>query len=90
MKNLANQRGQGMIEYLFLVALIAVGSVGILRVVGSNVSIQFANIAKALGSGDGNQLQAQSIDQKLYSKKDLSNFMTGAVNSGARDQNDAR
>lgn len=80
--SLKNSRGQGLIEYLILVALIAVGTMGIVRVVGANVSVQFANIAKALGSGDGQQLKAKSVDQSLYNKKDLGNFMSGAKTSG--------
>lgn len=84
MGKLLNRRGQGMIEYLIVVAVVAVGAIGIVRVVGANVSIQFTNVAKALGSGDGEAIKAENIDQKLYSKKDLSNFLTGAVNSSAR------
>ena len=83
-RSLKNQRGQGLIEYLILVAIVAVGAIGIVRVVGANVSIQFTNIAKALGSGDGNQLKGETIDAKMYSKKDLSNFLSGAVNTSAR------
>lgn len=84
MKQIRNRRGQGMIEYLILVAIVAVGAMGIVRVVGANVSIQFSNVAKALGSGDGEQIKAEGVDQKLYSKKDLSNFMGGAANTSAR------
>ena len=83
-----NQKGQGLIEYLILVAIIAVATIGIVRVVGANVAVQFANVAKALGSGDDNQLKAENIDAGMYSKKDLSNFLKGAaktnrLNSGA-------
>lgn len=86
MRSIRNRKGQGMIEYLILTAIIAVSAIGIVRVVGSNVSIQFANVAKALGSGtDGEQLKAEAISQDLYSKKDLSNFLGGAVNSSARE-----
>lgn len=70
--------GQSLIEYLILVAVIAVGTMGVVRVVGGNVSVQFANIAKALGSGDGQQLKAKTLDQSMYSKKDLTNFLNGA------------
>lgn len=89
-KRIRNRKGQGMIEYLILVAIVAVSAIGIVRVVGANVSIQFANVAKALGSGDGEQLKAEAIDQKLYSKKDLSNFLTGAANSSARKTDSGR
>lgn len=78
-KILKNRRGQGLIEYLVLVTLVAVGALGIVRVVGANVSVQFANVAKALGSGDGDQLQAEKIEANMYNKKDLSNFMKGSI-----------
>lgn len=85
MKHLKNRRGQGLIEYLILVALIAVGSIAIVRVVGKNVSVQFANVAKALGSGSGEEIKAEKIDQSMYSKRDMSNFLNGAINESARD-----
>lgn len=75
---LKNKKGQGLIEYLMIVALVAVSALGVVRVVGSNVSVQFANIAKALGSGDDRQLKAQQIDSQMYAKKDLSSFLNGA------------
>lgn len=78
-----NNKGQGLIEYLIIVAIVAVGTMGIVRVVGANVSVQFANIAKSLGSGDDHQIQAQKIDDSMYSKKDLSSFLRGSTaNSG--------
>lgn len=87
MKKLSlNRRGQGLIEYLIIVALVAVGALGIMRVVGANVSVQFANIAKALGSGDDHQLQAQKIEGRMYSKKDLSNFLKGATSGSGTGQ----
>lgn len=82
-KILKNRRGQGLIEYLVLVTLVAVGTIGIVRVVGANVSVQFANVAKALGSGDGDQLQAEKIEANMYNKKDLSNFMKGSIGNRA-------
>lgn len=85
---LTNRRGQGMIEYLILVAIVAVGAIGVVRVVGANVSIQFANVAKALGSGtESSPIQAEALSADLYSRKDLSNFLGGAINASARQSN---
>jgi Flp pilus assembly pilin Flp len=75
---LQSRSGQSLIEYLIIVAIVAVGTMSIVRVVGKNVSVQFANIAKALGSGDDSQLKAEAINAKMYKKKDLSNFLEGA------------
>lgn len=84
-KLIQNQRGQGLIEYLIIVALIAVSAIAVVRVVGANVSVQFANIAKALGSGDDYQIQAKKVEESLYSKKDLSNFMKGSGSGKGSD-----
>lgn len=87
---LMNQQGQGLIEYLIIVALVAVSALGVMRVVGANVSVQFANIAKALGSGDDQQLKAHQIEAGMYSKKDLSNFLKGASSSGGNARSSTR
>lgn len=84
-KKLKNQKGQSLIEYLIIVAIVAVGTISIVRVVGKNVSVQFANIAKALGSGDDNQLKAEKLDSKMYGKKDFSNFLEGANSGGSKN-----
>lgn len=81
-----NQKGQSLIEYLVLVCLIGVGSVAVVRVVGKNISVQFANVARSLG-GEGRTLKSEKVDQKLYSKKDFSDFMEGS-NSEKQNQND--
>lgn len=73
-----NQKAQGLVEYMILVALIAAGSIGVVRVVGYNVGIQYENINRALGAKSGNQLQAQSAEQSALNKKDLSDFLQGA------------
>lgn len=83
-RNLKNKRGQSLIEYLVIVAIVAVGTMSIVRVVGKNVSVQFANVAKALGSGDDNQLKAEKLDSKMYSKKDLGNFLDGATSGSSQ------
>lgn len=79
MKSIRNKKGQSLIEYLIIVAIVAVGTMSIIRVVGKNVSVQFANVAKALGSGDDRQLKAEKLNSKMYNKKDLSNFLDGAT-----------
>lgn len=83
-RSIKNQKGQSLIEYLIIVAIVAVGAISIVRVVGKNVSVQFANIAKALGSGDDRQIKAEKLDAKMYSKKDLGNFLDGANSSGSQ------
>lgn len=76
MKLVNNRKGQSLIEYLVLVCLIAVGSMAVIRVVGKNVRVQFANISRAL---DGkSKLETEDVSADDYSKRDFSDFMKGA------------
>lgn len=79
MHTINNKKGQSLIEYLVLVCLIAVGSLAVIRVVGKNVRVQFANISRALG-GQSEKLETEKVTASDYSKRDLSDFMTGAGN----------
>lgn len=77
-KNKKSISGQGMIEYLILVALIAAGTIGVIKVVGQNVSKQYENINRALGAKKSQQLQLDNASDSQLNRKDLSNFMEGA------------
>ncbi len=67
-----------MVEYLIIVALIAAGSIGVIRTVGHNINTQYENINRALGAKNNTQLQVQNAEQGQISKKDLSNFLKGS------------
>lgn len=77
-KRQKRQAGQGMIEYMILVALIAAGTIGVVKVVGQNVRKQYENINRALGAKKTEQLQLDNTNDNLLNKKDLSNFLDGA------------
>lgn len=76
-KSKKNNSGQGLIEYLIISALIAVACIGIVRVLGHTISIQFANITNSL-QGVQNKIQTEKVSDSHYKKRDLSNFMSGA------------
>ncbi len=84
MKNRKRQRGQSLTEYLILVALIAISSIGVIRVLGDTTKVQLANIAKGLQGGHETQIKRPKIKKSLYSTKDLSNFLD---NSSYRGKN---
>ena len=75
---LKHNSGQGMIEYMILVALIAAGTIGVIKVVGQNVGKQYENINRALGAKKTEQLQLDNANDNLLRRKDLSNFMDGS------------
>ena len=47
------QRGQGMSEYIIIVALIAVGAIGVFTAFGGTIRSQVAGMAKELSGASG-------------------------------------
>lgn len=79
--NLKQQRGQGLIEYIILVAIIAVASIGIVRTLGQVTSSQLANITLSLQGKAGRKVDTGRVHDSLYSKKDLSDFTRNSSQS---------
>lgn len=51
--HLKNQRGQGMTEYIIVVALVAVSAIAVFQLFGQTLRSQTAAIAKELAGEDG-------------------------------------
>jgi Flp pilus assembly pilin Flp len=81
-----NQKGQGLTEYLILVAILAVASIGIVRVFGQTITSQFTNITYAI-QGNAKEIKPTTIkvDKSLHSNKDLSNFFESAASKNKND-----
>ena len=56
-----NRRGQGMTEYILIVSLMAIASIGIISLYGDNVRRLFAMSADSL-AGDESVAQANTIN----------------------------
>lgn len=82
---LRNSRGQGLIEYLIVVALIAVATIGVMRFVGQAVNSRFASIGDAI-RGERKTHDIQAVDESLLRKRDLGDFMNGVGTSGGGGQ----
>lgn len=76
-KRIVNERGQGLIEYLVIVALVGIASISIMRVIGQNVKARFGNISAALGAST-RVGGLESADASSFKKNDLTNFFDGA------------
>ena len=85
MRPFRNQKGQGLIEYLIIVAIMGVATIAIVRVMGQTVTSRFATITYAL-QGVKKSAQAEQVDDGHYKKKDLGNFFDG-VGQGAGQRN---
>ena len=75
---LKNKRGQGLIEYLILVALMAVATIGVVRALSYAVQTRFANTIYAI-HGSKKKITTESFDESTVKKRDLSDFMNGAA-----------
>lgn len=75
---LRNNSGQSLIEYLILVALMAVATIGIVRVMGQTVSAKFATITHAL-QGRTKSVRTERIDDVHHKNKDLGDFFHGSA-----------
>ena len=76
---LRNNSGQSLIEYLIIVALMAVATMGIVRVMGQTVSAKFATITHAL-QGRSQSVRTDRIEQTHHKSKDLGDFFQGSAN----------
>ena len=80
-----NNKGQGLIEYLILIALMGVATIGIVRTLNQTVKSRFANAIYAL-QGRAQKASARSVSKKDMQKSDLSNFMNGAASSNGKQK----
>lgn len=78
LKPIKNKNGQGLIEYLIIVAIVAVASIGIMRTMGQTVTAQFANVTLALQGRESN-IRANAVRETDHRKKDLGDFFNGAA-----------
>lgn len=84
-----NRKGQGLIEYLVIVAIVAIGSMAVVKVVGANVSAKFGNIANVLGGkAAGTNVTTHEVTESMTKKKDFANFFEGASNKAQSKSNE--
>lgn len=62
MSRFRRQRGQGMTEYIIVVALIAIAAIGVYTAFGKTVRGQMAVTAGALAGKDANEARGETTD----------------------------
>ncbi|RKG97398.1 hypothetical protein D7Y13_39240 [Corallococcus praedator] len=70
---LRKSRGQGMTEYIIIVALIAIAAIGVITLFGDNIRKLFGASAAALAGNDGVENDGQTASDDLK-KKTMKNF----------------
>ncbi len=66
-----SEKGQGMTEYIIIVALIAIAAIGTITIFGNNLRNLFSASANALA---GNENVSNKGTQSTVKRKNLSNF----------------
>lgn len=75
MKKMFKQLGQGMTEYIIIVALIAIAAIGIYSLFGDTVRDQMGAMTDELGGKEGDNAAAVSIDTSTAAQsRTLSDF----------------
>jgi len=72
-KNLRKARGQGMTEYIIIVALIAIAAIGVITLFGDNIRKLFGASAAALAGNSQVSNDGTSSNDKL-NKKTMKSF----------------
>lgn len=79
-----NQKGQGLVEYLLILSLVAVGTIGIIRVLSQTVNAKFATVTSSL-QGKQKSFEVESITDSHTRKKSMSDFFVGSAGRGGND-----
>ncbi len=72
-KKMRKSRGQGMTEYIIIVALIAIAAIGVITLFGNNIRKLFGQSADAL-AGNANVTNDADARQQQLETKQLDNF----------------
>ena len=78
-KLLRSQKGQGMSEYLIIVALIAIAAIGVVTVFGRDIRELFSGTTDSLA---GNQATNTAVKAKVNKAKNLKTFGKYTAASG--------
>ncbi len=80
MRIFKNQKGQSLIEYVILVALVGAATIGMVRVLQQTIKVNLANVVHSLQSDGKRKESFERIEAKDVQKGDFSDFMNGAAN----------
>ena len=68
-----SEEGQGMTEYIIIVALIAIAAISVITIFGNNLRNLFASSANAL-AGEENATNQGGLSKNTIRRKNLKNF----------------
>lgn len=84
MQILGNQKGQSLIEYVILVALVGVATMGMVRILQKSINVNMANVVHALQDDGKHKDPHERITDEDLRKRGFSDFMNGASSRDAK------
>lgn len=85
MRSILNSRGQSLIEYVILVALVGVATMGMVRTLQSQVKSNMGGVINAL-RGHTEAPKKSAVDlEKAGKRLDFGNFMEGAASKESNE-----
>lgn len=79
MRSILNSRGQSLIEYVILVALVGVATMGMVRTLQGSVKSNMAGVINALRGHEKASKLAPVDLEKAGKRQDFGNFIEGAA-----------
>ena len=76
-RTLRNEAGQGMTEYIIIVALIAIAAIGVVTLFGDNIRDMFGASAAAL-SGNESATRSMATHSNTAEHKNLNDFASAS------------
>lgn len=86
--SLRSQKGQSLVEYLIIVAIVGVGSIALVRALGQNLNARFADVVYSLGGKVEGNRKAGDVSTHMYRKRDLKDFAQGTVTNSDNSDTD--
>lgn len=75
MRLLRNKKGQGMAEYIILLALVAIAAIGITELLGQTVRTKLAEITVGLqGKGGDIGKELPQVEKKFTTRRGMNDF----------------
>ena len=74
LNNLRKESGQGMSEYIIIVALIGIAAIGVVTLFGDNIRDMFGASAEALSGEDEAERNMGPLNDNVAEHKDLNSF----------------
>ncbi len=71
---LRGRRGQGMTEYIIIVALIAIAAIGVVALFGDNIRALFGTSSNAMAGDEAATAETNTANLELYGHRNMKDF----------------